>query len=210
MVEQNKYRRIWDERYQSADYVFGTQPNDYLVACADRIPSAGKVLCLGDGEGRNGVWLAEQGHDVWSVDLSEVGLDKARSLATEHVVSLHTIVADLGSWVDTVDAAGPWDGVVSIFCHLEPEVRRHIGNQLAGRLTTAGILIIESYTPDQIGRGTGGPSGAAVMLTPALVRGDWPGLDLTIAEMQRSVVEGLGHNGEASVLQVLGRRPARA
>ena len=80
MVEQNKYRRIWDERYQSADYVFGTQPNDYLVSCADRIPSAGKVLCLGDGEGRNGVWLAEQGHDVWSVDLSEVGLDKARIL----------------------------------------------------------------------------------------------------------------------------------
>ena len=64
----------WDERYDQDEFLFGTEPNDFLKEQAHRIPAVGKVLCLGDGEGRNGVWLAEQGDQVTSVDVSQVGL----------------------------------------------------------------------------------------------------------------------------------------
>ena len=98
----------WDERYAEDGFVFGTAPNDFLRAQAHRIPGQckrgrdkGRVLCLGDGEGRNGVWLAEQGYSVTSVDLSQVGLEKTQALAAERGVAIETIFADLS--VSSVD-----------------------------------------------------------------------------------------------------------
>jgi 2-polyprenyl-3-methyl-5-hydroxy-6-metoxy-1,4-benzoquinol methylase len=78
---------MWDERYNSAEYAFGTEPNDFLVSAVDRLPG-GRILCLGEGEGRNAVWLAERGFDVTAVDASRVGLDKALRLAEDRRVTL--------------------------------------------------------------------------------------------------------------------------
>ena len=106
-------RTKWDKRYGDAEYAFGTEPNDFLRDEMGRIPSGGNVLCLADGEGRNGVYLAEQGYTVCSVDLSKVGLEKANRLAVQRGVSIETVVADLAEY-----AVGEarWDGIVSIFC----------------------------------------------------------------------------------------------
>lgn len=204
-AKEGSAQALWDRRYAATEHLFGAGPNDFLRETEPLIPRNGTVLCLGDGDGRNGVWLAAQGHRVTTVDVSPVGVRKAHQLAAETGVELSAQVADLADWVDTEAATGPWDAIVSIFCHLPPEVRQRVGWALAPRLAADGVLILESYTPDQLGRGNGGPPTADLMLTSDLVRQDWPGLDLWAVELEREVLEGEGHTGLSAVLQVVGR-----
>ena len=112
----------WNERYRSDDYFYGTAPNEFLAASAALIPP-GPVLCLADGEGRNGVFLAARGHAVTAVDQSSVGLAKAARLAASRGVALHTVVADLA---DFAIAPGAWSAVVSMFVHLPQPLRREV------------------------------------------------------------------------------------
>ncbi|MFN5398040.1 MAG: SAM-dependent methyltransferase, partial [Pseudanabaena sp.] len=118
---------MWDERFSSLEYIYGTEPNDFLVSVASKIPQ-GKVLCLADGEGRNGTYLASLGCKVVAVDGSSVGLAKAQKLAQAKQVEITTIHADLA---DFVIEPQTWDGIVSIFCHLPSELRAKVYSQVA-------------------------------------------------------------------------------
>src|SRR4051812_11214569 len=113
------HRDTWNERYGRDDYLFGTEPNDFLAAHAREIPR-GPVLCLAEGEGRNAVFLAGLGYQVTGVDQSAVGLDKATKLATERGVSIQTVVADLGEYFIEPTS---WTGIVSVFFHVPPPLR---------------------------------------------------------------------------------------
>ena len=194
---------MWDERYAGTEYVYGTQPNDFLAEMVDRIP-AGPVLCLADGEGRNGVFVATRGHAVTSVDASSVGLAKARALAAERGVALETVQADLASFEL---GEGRWAGIVSIFCHLPPAIRGPLYAQVARSLMPGGVLVLEAYGPGQLGRGTGGPPVVEMMPDAATLEAEVPGLAWEHRyEGERSVVEGWGHTGDAWVVQLIGRR----
>ncbi len=197
---------FWDQRYGNADgFVFGTEPNDFLRTVADRIP-AGPVLCLAEGEGRNAVFLAQRGHAVTAVDLSAAGLDKARELAAQRGVTLATEVADLSRY--TI-APGAWSGIVAIFMHLPPALRRDVLARAAAGLRPGGVFVMEAYTPAQLAFGTGGPKDAALLPTLELLRAELPGLEFVHgAELERDVIEGGGHTGRAAVVQVVARRPA--
>ena len=83
--------RDWDERYADSHYLFGTKPNDFLKSVADSLAPHSRVLCLADGEGRNGVYLATLGHRVTAADQSRVGLQKAKKLAEKKQVSIETL-----------------------------------------------------------------------------------------------------------------------
>lgn len=197
---------FWDQRYGNADgFVFGTEPNDFLRTVADRIP-AGPVLCLAEGEGRNAVFLAQRGHAVTAVDLSAAGLGKARELAAQRGVTLATEVADLSRYAIK---PGAWSGIVAIFMHLPPTLRRDVLARAADGLRPGGVFVMEAYTPAQLAFGTGGPKDAALLPTLALLRAELPGLEFVhAAELERDVIEGGGHTGRAAVVQVVARRPA--
>jgi SAM-dependent methyltransferase len=195
---------MWDERYNNADYAFGTEPNDFLVSAADILPK-GKILCLGEGEGRNAVWLAERGFDVTAVDASRVGLDKALRLAEERGVTLKTVHADLDDYVIEPMA---WDAVVSIFCHLPPPLRRRVHGDVVGGLKPGGAFLLEAYTPAQLSFGTGGPPTLELMMDLETLRRELEGLELTHAgELVRTIHEGEYHNGQGAVVQILGIKP---
>lgn len=194
---------MWDQRYASSDYFYGTEPNDFLRAEAVRLPM-GDVLCIGDGEGRNSVWLAQQGFVVTAVDASAVGLDKAKALAAARGVALRTEHQDLA----TFDFGSErWHAIVSIFCHLPSALRRAVYPRLQQGLRPGGVVLLESYTPAQLGRGTGGPPVADMMLDLATLRAEFAGLEeLLGVERERDVVEGKGHRGGSSVVQFVARR----
>ncbi len=198
---------FWDQRYAGADgYVFGTAPNDFLAGAAAWIPARGRVLCLGEGEGRNAVFLARRGHDVLAVDQSAAGLGKATALAAQHGVTLATQVADLA---DYRLEPGAWDAVVCIFLHLPPALRSRVHRAAAAGLRPGGVVILESYGPTQLGRGTGGPQNPDLLPALATLRPDFAGLELlTARELERNVIEGSGHTGRAAVVQLLARRPS--
>ena len=128
----------WNQRYGSDGYFYGTAPNDFLSASAALIPP-GPVLCLADGEGRNGVFLAEHGHAVTAVDQSAVGLAKAAQLAAARGVPLTTVVADL---TDFAIAPGAWSGIVSMFVHLPQPLRRDVHARVVAGLRPGGVLIL--------------------------------------------------------------------
>jgi SAM-dependent methyltransferase len=194
---------MWDQRYSAAEYIYGTEPNDFLAARVDAIP-AGPVLELGCGQGRNAVFLAGRGYDVTAVDQSAAGLRKAERLAAERGVSLTTVQADLGAFAIE---PGHWAGVVSIFCHLPRAVRLPLYAGVVRGLRPGGVLLLEAYTPAQIGRGTGGPSDPEMMMSLDRLKEELPGLEWVVAEeKEREVREGSFHTGLASVVQFIGRR----
>ena len=196
---------MWNERYSQPGFAYGTEPNDFLRDRASLIPK-GRVLALADGEGRNGVYVATLGHQVTSVDLSPVGLAKAKILAADRGVTIETVEADLA---DYVIQPSSWEGVVSIFCHLPPPLRRRVYAAVVQGLVPGGVLMLESYTPNQLALGTGGPSSAELMPTLAQLREELAGLEfLHGAELEREVREGAFHKGRAAVVQVVARRPA--
>lgn len=195
---------MWDERYGAPEYVYGTEPNEFLASVAGRIPP-GRVLSIADGEGRNGVYLATLGHRVTSVDASPVGLAKAGRLAAAHGVKLTTVVADLAEYVIT---PGAWEGIVSIFCHLPPALRRQVHEQVVRGLAPGGMYVLEGYSVRQREFGTGGPQNAELLLTLDAVRGELSGLEFLHAlELEREVHEGTLHNGPSAVVQVIARKP---
>jgi SAM-dependent methyltransferase len=197
---------MWDERYAQPGYAYGTEPNDFLKATAERyLPARGELLCLAEGEGRNAVFLAGLGFRVTGVDASAVGLAKARKLAEQHGVEIETIVADLGAFDLGVER---WDGIVSIWCHTPSALRARLHRAVVGALRPGGVLLLESYTPDQLSYKTGGPPNADLTMTLAAVRDELAGLELLQAEEKlREVHEGKYHDGLSAVLQVVARKP---
>lgn len=205
MVEQGSVPtasgcEFWDRRYSAPAYAYGTEPNGFLVEVAVRIP-AGPVLCLAEGEGRNAVWLAARGHAVTAVDSSATGLAKAASLARSRAVHIETIVADLSSFAI---APGAWSGIVAIFAHLPPHLRRAVHRAAARGLACGGVFVLEAFTPGQLALGTGGPKQRELLYTLDELRVDLGSLDFKVGrEVERDVVEGRYHTGRAAVVQVL-------
>ena len=194
----------WDERYSGDGWLFGTEPNDFLREQAHRIPE-GRVLCLGEGEGRNSVFLAELGLEVVGVDQSQVGLDKAQALAQERGVFVETVMSDIEDFDLT---EGEWEGIVSIFFHLPPELRKQVHAAVVRGLAPGGILILEAYTPRQLELKTGGPPSREKLMTLNLLREELGGLEFLIGrEVERDVWEGELHRGVGSVVQVVAVRP---
>jgi SAM-dependent methyltransferase len=194
----------WDQRYGEDGFAYGTAPNDFLVEMAGRLPK-GRVLCLGEGEGRNAVYLAQQGLAVTALDASAVGLAKAAALAAGRGVRIETLHADLAGFEFE---PGTWDGVVSIFCHLPPKVRARVHRGVVAGLRPGGVLVLEAYTPAQLALGTGGPPVAEMTMTLAGLEAELAGLEFVHAlECEREVLEGKYHHGTGAVVQVVALKP---
>ena len=191
---------MWDERYAVAEFVYGKEPNTFLAEHYLKLPK-GKVLSLAEGEGRNAVFLAAHGYEVTAVDASLVGLDKGRQLAHELGVHVEWIHADLN---DFDLGLHQWDGIVSIFCPLPSSIRQKLYQKLPQALKPGGVFMLEAYTPDQIGRGTGGGNSHDVMQTVISLIAELPGLTFNhLQELEREVVEGIYHTGNGCVVQAI-------
>ncbi|MDN0083182.1 class I SAM-dependent methyltransferase [Crenobacter sp. SG2305] len=196
---------FWNPKFSASDYVYGTDPNDFLRQHSHKLPAGGAVLSLGEGEGRNAVYLAEQGFTVTALDAATAGLIKVSKLAERRAVSVKTLHADLNQYKI---APGIWHGIVSVFCHLPAELRARVLREAVAGLVPGGMLLMEGYTPRQLAFGSGGPKDIDLLLEPDAIRAELEGLELLhFAEVQRIVQEGRLHTGMAAVLQVVARKP---
>lgn len=193
-------RDFWNARYGEEGFAYGDQPNDFLRSVAARIPS-GPVLCLAEGQGRNAVFLAGLGHAVTAVDLSAVGLARARAFAASRGLTLETLEADLSTWVAP---EARFSGVVATFAHLPPPARAHMLASAVRSLVPGGVLIFEAYTPRQLAFRTGGPPEVELLVEPEDLRRELSGLRFEVLEeVEREVVEGRYHTGRAAVVRAL-------
>ncbi|KPP99346.1 class I SAM-dependent methyltransferase [Marinobacter sp. HL-58] len=198
---------MWDERFAQDDYVYGEEPNKFLVEqlCSQELSDlSGAVLCLAEGEGRNAVYMASHNHDVTCVDLSSVGLEKAKKLALKNQVNLTTIQADLATYEPLPSA---YDAVVMIFAHTPSAVRERVLKNARLALKPGGYLILEGYTVDQIGRGTGGPGDPDMMFYREEVETVFARDHILVCEEKvRDIQEGSLHTGPGAVLQCVVRK----
>lgn len=198
-------RSFWETRYAEAGFAYGTEPNAFLVSRQARFQPGQKVLLIGEGEGRNGVWLASQGLQVTAVDQSQTGLAKAREMASQAGVTLKTICADLTQWQWPVDE---YDFVVSIFVHFKPEARRAIHRACLGALKPGGTILLEGFRPEQIAYPSGGPPLPEMLFSESLLREDFAGAEIELLEsLEIRLSEGKYHQGTAAVLRLIATRP---
>lgn len=195
----------WEQRFAGEGYAFGEAPNRFLERCRALLPRSGTALAVADGEGRNGVWLAEQGLTVTSFDLSPRGVAKARALAARRGVSIEASVADIH---DYPWAESAYDVVVAIFFQFVPPSRREdVFAGLARTLKPGGLLLIEGYRPEQIALGTGGPPHAENMYTRELLeRGFAEFAEVEIREYDEELAEGPSHHGMSALIDLIGRK----
>jgi SAM-dependent methyltransferase len=206
--------KAWDERFSSEDYIFGTEPNAFVAREAGRIAKGGRVLAVADGEGRNGVWLAQQGFAVHSIEGSPAAVAKAVRLANERGVavvssldglvpgSLFAEQVDILSWDWPVAA---YDAVLGIFIQfIRPEVRPAVFASMANALRPGGVLLLEGYGPRQLDYGTGGPGSMELLYDTELLSGAFPTLDVVeISEYDAVVDEGPRHSGMSALVDLI-------
>ncbi len=193
---------MWNERYRSDEFAYGTEPNSFLAEHAKLLN--GPVLSLAEGEGRNAVFLASLGLDVLGVDGSEVGLAKAQKLADSKGVAIRIEVAELAIYEPPANHYG---SVVSISAHLPSVIRRRLYPLVEQSLKPGGIILLEAYSMSQLPRNTGGPKDPDMLMTAANIVKEFPNCDVLLChEIERDVVEGQFHTGLASVVQFIGKK----
>lgn len=199
---------MWDQRYGEPGYAYGTEPNEFLAEQAPKLFKAGdKALCLAEGEGRNGVYLAGLGLDVTGVDGSAVGLIKAQALASQRGLKIRTVHADLAAY-DLGESA--WDAVISIWAHVPSQLRRRLHAATVKALKPGGIFLMEAYTPEQIALGSGGPKDPDFLASLATHQKELEGLECLVGrEARREVHEGKFHGGLSATVQWVGRKPLK-
>jgi len=200
---------MWDQRYAGQDYFFGTDPAAFLLRAAQLLPATSRVLCLADGEGRNSVHLAGQGHRVTAKDASPVAMAKARVLAAARGVDVDCRQADIGDW-DW--GGGGWDAIFGIFIQFAgPDLRARIHAGIRQAVTPGGLVFLHGYAPRQIKYGTGGPPMVENLYTLEALHDDFPDWQvLEAVDYDADIREGEGHSGKSALIDFILRRPSPA
>ena len=197
---------MWDQRYDAPEYIFGDAPCEWLTMNTHRLPTSGNALSLGDGDGRNGVYLAERGLNVTSVDLSSVGLAKAERLAVSRGVSITTVCADLRDYQIPQESL---DLVTSIYCHLPEAIRTGTHARCVKGLRPRGLFILEAFNRQQLGRRSGGPQTTELLYDIDELLADFERLEVVEALTGLcDLDEGERHKGLGQVVRLVLRKPS--
>jgi cyclopropane fatty-acyl-phospholipid synthase-like methyltransferase len=200
--------QFWNERFDKKEFIFGKEPNEYLVEQVSLyLKPNSSVLCIADGEGRNGVWLAKQGMRVTSFDVSDIALSKANQFAADNKVNIQYSLCD----TDGFDwQTNSYDAVVAIFIQFaDPEMRARIFKQAYRTLKPGGLFILQGYTPKQLEYKTGGPSLIEHLYTEEMIRElsqDFEILQIQCYEKELS--EGARHTGMSALLGMVAKKRA--
>jgi 2-polyprenyl-3-methyl-5-hydroxy-6-metoxy-1,4-benzoquinol methylase len=195
----------WNRRFNEPGYLFGTEPNTWLRDHAGIWQAGQQVLCVADGEGRNSVWLAQQGLDVEAFDVAEVGIAKARRLAAERGVQVRFTQAECDAYAWP---AGTLDGVAAIFIQFaEPALRARIFQRMVAALKPGGSLVLQGYTPKQLDYRTGGPPVLSHLYTEQLLRDAFAEMAIVdLRDYEADVREGSGHAGRSALIGLVARK----
>jgi SAM-dependent methyltransferase len=195
----------WTKRFAREDYLFGEEPNAFLRAQAHRLRAGSSVLCVADGEGRNSVFLAEQGMKITAFDFAPNAVEKARKLAARHGVKVDHQVGDMYSW--------PWpvaryDAIVGIFIQFLPPGRRDgVFAQMQSAVEPDGLFLLEGYRPEQVDNKTGGPPRRDHMYTREWLERIFAGWEILLLDEYDAVIrEGEAHSGMSALIDLVARK----
>lgn len=200
-----KVASLWDQRYGTPEFLFGTAPNDYLASQGHLLRPGMRALAVADGEGRNSVWLARQGLSVDAFDVSPVAVGKARRLAGDAQVAVDFHVADCDAWSWK---PASYDVVAAIFVQFaDPALRVRLFANIVTTLKPGGILILQGYTPKQLEYKTGGPGVLENLYTEEILRTELGALDIVeLRNYEANLDEGTQHAGPSALIGLVARK----
>jgi cyclopropane fatty-acyl-phospholipid synthase-like methyltransferase len=199
-------RETWDARFSSDEYIFGTEPNVWLAQHADLFKPGMRVLAVADGEGRNSVWMAQQGLQVDAFDISPVGIEKAKKLAQQQGVQVNFSIHGVDDYPWTT---GDYDAVVAIFIQFaDPDTRATLFKRMKSALKPDGVILLQGYTPKQLEYKTGGPPNLSHLYTEELLQDAFGDLDVSeLTSYEQVLTEGTQHHGQSALIGLVARRP---
>ena len=203
----NKYGgSFWDERYSDENYVYGTMPNEFFKEQIDFL-KPGRILMLGEGEGRNGIYAAQKGWQVDAVDFSLKAKEKALNHARDKNVNINYTVENLENYYPQKNS---YDAAALIFVHLNEKIRIKIHKRVMEALKPGGVIIMEVYSQEQMGRTSGGPQSPEMLYSIDNIKKTFA--ELTPLMLSKEIVhlsESSLHSGEASVIRFIGKKESK-
>lgn len=193
---------IWNEKFSAEEYLYGKEPNQFLKEELSNLEK-GKILFLGEGEGRNAVYAAKLGWQVDAVDSSEIGKQKALRLAEENNVTINYIIDDIFNF----NSDDKYDAVVLIFLHVHDELKEQLHNKVISLLNKNGVVILEAFEKEQIKYKSGGPKDLNMLYDLQTIAEDF--IELEFEKFSKEEVElneGTGHIGKAIVVRFVGKK----
>jgi len=196
----------WDERYARQEYIYGTEPNNFLKEQLTLL-KPGRILFPAEGEGRNAVYAASLGWETEAFDQSTEGQKKALQLAGQKGVTINYYIQSLEGWNPEPDQ---YDCIALIFLHLPDDLRWQVHQNVVKALKPGGTLILEAFTINQLPRTSGGPKTAELLFTKEQIANDFKGLGiLKLDETESFLDEGPLHQGHAEVIQLTANKPVK-
>lgn len=194
---------FWNQKFSRDGYLYGKEPNEFIKSCYNNFKKNHKVLCLGEGEGRNAVFLAKKGFEVEAIDASDIGLEKLKIHAKENEVSVETLCMDINKWIPDKK----YGAIVFSFMHLSKNELIPLFVKIEGSLKEKGFLIAEVFSKNQIEKNSGGPKDLDLLYSTD----DFNDCikKLKIHKLEETIVqlnEGKGHQGEASVIRLIAQK----
>ena len=146
-------QEFWNNKFSQADYFYGLNPNRFLASQINLLKNHKKLLCLGEGEGRNAIFFAKNGFEVSAIDASNLGLQKLQNRAIEENLNIKTICMDLNDW----EVKTKYDVIVASYLHMYKNEREKLFQKIEDSLNSNGYFIAEFFSTKQFSYKSGGP-----------------------------------------------------
>ena len=194
---------FWNEKFSTDEYIYGKEPNKFFKEQIDKL-KPGRLLLLGEGEGRNSVYAAIKGWEVDSVDFSQTAKEKTLKLAIKNNVNINYTVGNLADFIPSENC---YDAIGLVFIHLKPESRRIVHKRIINALKKNGHIILEAFEKKQLGKDSGGPQNLDMLYSKEELEYDFKDLRIHLLEKETFFLdEGDKHKGNASVIKFVGEK----
>ncbi len=192
-------QEFWNNKFSKTNYFYGINPNEFLASKIELFNNHKKLLCLGEGEGRNAIFFAQNGFEVSAIDASNLGLEKLQNRAIEEKLDIKTTCMDLNFW----KVLEKYDVIVASYLHVYKDEREELFKKIEDSLNTNGYFIAEFFSTKQVSFNSGGPKDLDLLYSLEDFSNYFNSCKKNITEEIVVLDEGIGHRGEACVIRVV-------
>ena len=193
-------QEFWNKKFLRDAYLYGKKPNEFIYSCSANFNKTQRLLCVGEGEGRNAVFLAKKGFEVVALDASDIGLKKLEEYAKEENVKVKTLCTDINDWIPKKK----YGTIVASYFHVSNDEKKDVFKKLESALKNKGFLVLEVFSKNQINYSSGGPKDTDLLYSIEEFENIFK--DSIIHKLEEVIInldEGKGHQGKASVIRLV-------
>lgn len=192
-------KEFWNSKFSTEEFFYGLHPNKFLASHLETFKEHKKMLCLGEGEGRNAIFFAKKGFEITAIDASDIGLSKLAKRAEEEKLNIKTICLDLNHW----EVTEKYDVIMASYLHMYKNEREILFKKIEDSLNKNGYFVGEFFSTKQLTYNSGGPKDLDLLYTVEDFLNHFDSCKKEVVEELIVLDEGKGHQGEACVIRVV-------